>query len=183
MKWEDVRDSVAAVAPLAGSLLGGPAGGAVGGLVAAALGVKNTPDAVAQAVVSDPAAAVKLHTLEREHEREMRTLQLEAETARIKEVNTTMRAELQHDGWFKSGWRPMIGWVVAFSFGALMLALVYAILKSPATASEVVTSATVIITMMLAVLGVNIKQRSNDKARQVGVEPVGLLQAILGTRK
>lgn len=182
MKWIDIKEKVAQVAPLAGALLGGPAGGAIGGLVAAALGVENTPNAVSRAVVADPDAAIKLRRMEHEHERELQALHLEAETTRMREINATMRAELQHDGWYKSGWRPAIGWVTAFAFGALMLALVYAIFRVPSQASEIIASATVVLTMMLAVLGVNIKHRSTDKARQLGVEPVGLLQALLSRR-
>lgn len=60
MDWKDIAGLVGKVAPLLGTAIAGPAGGAVGALVAAALGVEDKPDAVAQALQLDPQAAVKL---------------------------------------------------------------------------------------------------------------------------
>ena len=62
--WDKIKDVVGSVAPVAGSLLAGPAGGAVGSMLASALGVDNTPDAVAAAIKSDPQAAVKIREIE-----------------------------------------------------------------------------------------------------------------------
>lgn len=60
MNWKDIAGVVGKVAPLAGTLIGGPAGAAIGGLVAAALGTDNTPDAIHAAIATDPQAALKL---------------------------------------------------------------------------------------------------------------------------
>jgi hypothetical protein len=43
LEWKDVAAAVGKVAPLLGTLVGGPAGGAIGGLIAAALGTEPTP--------------------------------------------------------------------------------------------------------------------------------------------
>src|SRR3954468_16575067 len=64
MQWSDIANIVGKAAPILGTVLGGPAGAAVGGLVAAALGVESTPDAIAKAVAADPEAALKLAQLE-----------------------------------------------------------------------------------------------------------------------
>ena len=107
--WDKIKGVVSGMAPALGTALGGPAGGAVGSLVASALGVDDTPDAVQKALQSDPEAASKLQRLQTEHQQEIRSRVLEAETSRLTQINKTMRAELKHDGWFKSGWRPAIG--------------------------------------------------------------------------
>ncbi|WP_224798167.1 3TM-type holin [Idiomarina abyssalis] len=177
MNWSDIKGVVGKAAPLLGSLLG-PAGASAGGLIASALGVDENPEAVMQAIQQDPQAAVKLQQIEREHERELRRMKIEAETAQITQVNETMRAELKADGWYKSGWRPMIGYVTAFSFAGLMAGLVYALFKEPGKASDIIAEASIVLTAMLTVLGVNITQRSGDKRASIGQNTPGILGSI-----
>ncbi|WP_288365621.1 3TM-type holin [uncultured Marinobacter sp.] len=179
--WETIRDTVADVAPLLGTALGGPAGTAVGTLISTALGVDNRPDAVAQALKSDPQAAAKLQQIEREHERELRRMSLEAETARLVEINKTMREEYKADGWFKSGWRPFIGWVFGLSIAGLVTALVHAVFRDPTVVSDPEFTGLLVwlFVAMGAILGVNIKSRSGDKALAAGRPTVGLIQGLL----
>jgi hypothetical protein len=85
MNWNSIKETVGKVAPLAGTLLGGPAGAAVGGLISSALGVENSPDAVA-AALNDPDAVVKLKELEsneRQHLLQMQLATLQAELADV----------------------------------------------------------------------------------------------------
>jgi hypothetical protein len=85
MNWNSIKETVGKVAPLAGTLLGGPAGAAVGGLISSALGVENNPDAVA-AALNDPDAVVKLKELEsneRQHLLQMQLATLQAELADV----------------------------------------------------------------------------------------------------
>lgn len=185
MDWKDIKGYVAEAAPMIGTLLGGGPGGAVGSMISQALGVENTPDAVSKALQNDPEALQKIKQLELDHERELRRLMLtheqkvlEEETARITQTHETMRAELKHEGVFKSGWRPAIGWVMAFVFGGLIASLVYAIIQEPSTAPQVVDSATVIITVMLGVLGISVRERSRDKRTQQGLIQPGILESI-----
>jgi hypothetical protein len=72
MNWSDIKGIVGNIAPLVGTALGGPAGAAIGGMVSSALGVDNTPDAVAQALKSNPEAAIKLRQFELENEQDIR---------------------------------------------------------------------------------------------------------------
>lgn len=185
MGWDDVKEFVGQAAPMLGGLLGGPAGGAAGALVSKALGVDNSPDKVSEAIQRDPQAAAKIREAEMTHQREIEALTLSAEkhrmeqeTARLSETQKTYRAELAHDGWFKSGWRPMIGWVMAFVFGALIASLVYAIIMEPSKANDIVDSATVIISVMLGVLGVNVSARTRDKQAARGIMEPGILGSI-----
>lgn len=64
MDWKDIGSKVGRVAPILGTLLGGPAGAAVGSIIASALGTGGTADEVNQALISDPTALVKLRQIE-----------------------------------------------------------------------------------------------------------------------
>ena len=72
MKWRDLVSVVGKAAPLVGTAIGGPAGATIGGLVANALGVDNTPDAVAEAIKNDPEAAIQLKRFQAENEQHLR---------------------------------------------------------------------------------------------------------------
>ena len=62
--WDKVLELIGDAAPVVGTMLGGPAGAAVGGLVAKALGVDNTPEAIEEALKNNPDALVRLKELE-----------------------------------------------------------------------------------------------------------------------
>lgn len=190
MDWSDIGGMVAKAAPLVGSLLGGPAGGAVGSLVATALGSEATPEATAKALQADPAALERVRTLELENERELTRMHLEAETARLTQVNQTMRAEAaSHDAYVRR-WRPTFGYVTAFTWLLQTLALVVAVVAAslvyPERAGDIMgglaTLMGAMVTMWgiaLAVLGVNVAKRSQDKQVAAGQAPdSGLLGAL-----
>lgn len=126
MEWKDVAKVVGEAAPVLGTLIGGPAGTVIGGLVASALGVSNSPDAVSAAIAADPDAAVKLKQIEADQAVQLRQLAMQdaanaltAETARIQSVNVTMQAEAKADHWPTYTWRPFIG----FAFGFYVVSL------------------------------------------------------------
>lgn len=168
--WDSIKDTVAKAAPLLGTALGGPAGGAVGGLIASVLGVDNDPEAIGHALKSDPNAFLKLQQLEKEHERELRRMVIEAETAQQAEINKTMRAELQADGIFKSGWRPFIGWIFGFCIGLFLVALATAVFRQPTIVSDQEFTGMIVwlFVAMGTVLGVNLKERTRSKQVQAG---------------
>lgn len=125
MQWTDIAGAVGKFAPLVGTLLGGPAGGAVGGLVASALGVESTPDAVSQALATSPDAAVKIAEIQATQAAKLQELlvtaeqnRLAAETAQLQAVNATMQAEAKSEKWPQYSWRPFNGFVVGtMAFG------------------------------------------------------------------
>lgn len=83
MSWNSIKNAVGKIAPIAGTLLGGPAGAAVGGMISSALGVENNPEAVA-AALGNPDAVIKLKELEvneRQHFLQMQLSTLQAELA------------------------------------------------------------------------------------------------------
>jgi hypothetical protein len=197
INWNSVKASVAKVAPLLGTALGGPSGAAVGTLVASALGVEDKPDAVARALETDPQAAVKLRELELTHKAAMERMLLEAETTRLAEVNHTIRMETQACDPYVRRWRPTFGYVTAGTWllqsVALMLGIIGAVFVYPEHSGEILNGLSALMAAMvtmwaiaLSVLGINISSRSADKrvaAGQDGRGPLGLLAENLTQRK
>ena len=62
--WDKVLELIGSAAPAVGTLLGGSAGNAVGELVARALGVENSPEAIENELRNNPEAYLKLKELE-----------------------------------------------------------------------------------------------------------------------
>lgn len=176
--WDDIKGLLAKGAPLLGTALGGPAGGAVGGLISHALGVDADPNKILERLQTDPDAMAKLRDLEYQHRERLQAMVIESETKQVTEINKTMRAELLADGWFKSGWRPLLGYIVGINIGLLLFSLAYSIFTEPKSAADVVASATVILTMALGVLGYNVKQRTNDKQALLGQKTPGILESV-----
>ena len=86
-EWKDVANIVGNVAPIVGTALGGPAGGAVGSIIAKALGVEDSADAVGMAVKADPSLIVRIKELEFEaHKLDVEAKQKEKQ-AELDEVN------------------------------------------------------------------------------------------------
>lgn len=114
MNWKDIADTVGKLAPMLGTALGGPAGAAVGTMISVALGTENTPDAVAEAVKNDPAAAVKLAEIQAN----LKIAQLNADTAQHSENQQTARAEQQSGDEYVRRTRPSLARKSAFvTFG------------------------------------------------------------------
>lgn len=96
MQWTDIASVVGKAAPLLGGLLAGPAGAAVGGLVASALGTAATPDAVSQALATNPDAAVKLADIEARRAVELQALLIQSEQNRLSAETAAMQAEVDN---------------------------------------------------------------------------------------
>lgn len=121
MNWSDIKTAVGKVAPIAGTLLGGPAGAAVGGLISSALGVDNDPASVA-AALGNPDAVLKLKELEsseRKHLLEMQLQTLQAELA------DTQNARTQHAGSYMPSVVTMALTVIC---GAMLYSLLFVVI-------------------------------------------------------
>lgn len=189
MDWGDLGKKIASQgATLLGAAIAGPGAGAgLGAIVAEALGVENDPGSIGKAIERDPEAAVKLQEIqsgERVRLREIASSQvlaeIKADQARHSEINTTMRAELAHDGIFKSGWRPFIGWVFGLSIGLLFLSLMVTLLREPqlVSNSEFAGLLTWLLGSASTVIGVNIRERSRDKRVSAGAPAQTTLERI-----
>lgn len=206
--WQDVAHEVAALAPTAGSLLGGPAGTAIGNLIAATLGTAAEPDKVMAAIQTDPAAAVKLKELELNHRLEMEKLAVEAEKNRlaqetaemqeaskqIESVNVTMRAEAASEHWFSAFWRPYWGVISGTAFGAAVVfigLLAYkAVVEKDHEAMRMIPDLVVSMAELFAIpgaiLGITAWHRGRMQRVQAGDSDVSVAGALvdrLRTRK
>ena len=64
MNWRDLGQSVAALFPALGTAVAGPGGALIGSVIAQRLGVEATPQAVEQALATDPDAYAKIRDIE-----------------------------------------------------------------------------------------------------------------------
>ena len=101
MEWSDVigyaKEAVGENAPLVGSLLAGQAGATAGRLLASALGVEPSPEAVAKAIHDDPEAAAKI-----------RQVEAQLEQTRLEVRGSAVQAEASGESWLQRNWRPIM---------------------------------------------------------------------------
>lgn len=150
MDWKGLGRTIAPLAPVAGSILGGfipiPGGSMIGQklgeLIAGAFGVAPTPQAVSDAVATagEETARAKINAaMETARAQIAGFVQVEqaylhAIEAGLLQTGETMRAEDanrvalelagKREPWFFTGWRPFIGWVfgvVALAFGLMLV--------------------------------------------------------------
>lgn len=149
MDWNDVAKGAGKLllqnAPTIGGLLGGfipiPGGSLIGQeagqILANALGVDNTPDAVNAAIASDPNGAIpKIQAAEAEAASkwpalaQMAQAMYQANSAESESINATMRAELaQGQKWW--AWRNLYGYSVAYEVVVVSNIVFYALLFKP----------------------------------------------------
>lgn len=187
--WKSALGEVAKVAPAVATALGGATtGGVTAGavtMIASMLGIDEDPASFV-AATKNPEKRAELVRINADHQRELEKMRLDAEakhaaeeTKRLSEVNATIRAELGTEGWYRSGWRPAVGWVLALSFGAMAVALVVSVLRDPSQLPSAMDGIITLIVAMGTVLGVNINARTMEKhLRATGTMPVTLLDAI-----
>lgn len=143
MDWSSVVPVVASLAPMAGSILGGliPFPGAsligqkFGEVIAKQFGLPATATAgqlnQTIAMAGEETARAKINAAMEQARAEIAGF-VDIEKAYLKAVETgliqtneTMRAEIGHEHWFYTGWRPAIGWIFvlfALSFGTMLTA-------------------------------------------------------------
>lgn len=114
MQWKDLPKLIGSAAPLIGGLIGGPAGAAVGQIAASALGVDATPDAVATALKTDPAAAVKLRQIEADERTRLAEIaaqqvaaQAQSDAQNDQEVTKRWQSDMSSDSWLSKNVRPL----------------------------------------------------------------------------
>jgi hypothetical protein len=186
--WNSIKTIVGSAAPMIGTLIAGPAGSVVGGMVASALGVENSPEAIEQELKNNPDALVKLKQLESDERIKLKELSfkhadIESEERKLSIVqqHATMQAELaSNDPWVRR-WRPTFGYAVCLAWCLLFFGLAYAMVFHPKDAADLV-SAVVALTPLfgiaLSILGISIHKRSVDKQVSAGLAPVGIVAGI-----
>ena len=137
-------------------------------------------DAGLSAVRADPALYAQFRARLLEHVEAMAAIELE----QLRTVNATMQKEATSSDPYVRRWRPTFGYIVSATWATQFAAIAYAMVATPQYAAELV-QAIVALTpawgIALAVLGINVRQRSRDKEVAAGFKPVpGLLDKIIG---
>ncbi|EGQ8094326.1 hypothetical protein ACT5DV_000874 [Vibrio cholerae] len=122
--WDKIKSLLGGAAPLVGSLIGGPAGGTVGVLIADALGVENTPDAIEAELLRNPDALLKIKQMESDERVALRKIALEETGLLIKQeanrLADTQDARKQHkDHWMPWALTVILALMVSGMFAAL----------------------------------------------------------------
>jgi len=117
MDWSDIGSEIAGMgAKLLGEMVPVPGAGIAADAVAKALGTKNEPDAIAEALKKDPEAAAKLKQAELDHKAELERIRAEARANHESEVTSRQAAvnETIQQGYQKGVlWRRAVGWSLA----------------------------------------------------------------------
>jgi len=191
MGWDDALHMVADAAPLLGKLLPIPGAGIAGDLIASAFGTKNDKESIAKALAADPNAYQKLKEIEMNNKAALQSQLIQAETQRLATINATMQAEMKSDDKYVRRWRPTFGYLVGATWflqvALTSIAIIYVAMKAPENTTaiyggiaEISGSMVVMWSIALSVLGVSVKQRSNDKALASGQAPTGIVGKITG---
>ena len=86
--WETVKKLIGSAAPTLGTVLGGPVGGVAGTLIASALGVEDTPEAIENELRLNPDAILKIKKLEKdERVQTLNAYYKDKDSARKREVS------------------------------------------------------------------------------------------------
>lgn len=181
MDWSEVGKKIGKFAPLLGGVLGGSPGQALGSIVAEALGSENTPQGVSAALVGNPEAQAILLKLQEENKHQYKLILIELEKTAITQQALTARKELESDDTYVRRWRPTFGYSLCFSFTVFSLAfcwILIEIVKDPAAMAVTVRAiadlmgpVSLIWSLALAVLGINVRERSKDKQVKAGMAP------------
>ena len=174
--WDSIASVVSKAAPLLGNLIPIPGVGVAISLVAAALGVEETPDAVQKAINTDPEWAAKLKMTEDNNRTSLESQLIQAETNRIQSVNETMQVESKSEHWAQWGWRPFWGFISGIAF--LVLIVFVCILAYQAIAKgnpagltmvpQLIGAFAALFATPLAILGVASHHRGRQKRHAAG---------------
>jgi hypothetical protein len=131
--WDKVRGPLGSIAPLLGTVIGGPGGAAVGSLVANVLKVKDEPESIAKALESvTPNQRAELIKLQEDNRHELAKLTLqkavsdnERDAKTISEVNQSIRVEAQQPDTWAGKWRPFWGFTSAIAFFVAVTGLIF----------------------------------------------------------
>lgn len=159
--------------------------------VARAVTGKQDPNDVLDALKNSPALVVELQKALLDFDARM----AEEETKRLLTINETMRKELDSEDPFVRRWRPFWGYVSACCWAAQTLAIFIAVVGATIATftgkpdlgntlldglATLLGSLTVMWSVALAVLGIQVAARSRDKAVAAGEEPLSIVGTILG---
>ncbi len=138
---------------------------------------KEDPDAALEAIRANPEMLLKFQL----SMNEVTAAELAAETERLKQVNETMRAEIQSGDPFVRRARPGFIWAMSASWSIQMLAISISIVSEPDKTGQLISAASGLTGMWavaLAVIGVYVKARSDDKKLAAGESAPSMLESV-----
>lgn len=130
--------------------------------VAKTVAGKDDAQAAVDAIKADPKLALDFQQAWMAHELSM----YQEETKRLDIVNQSMRAEIASNDPYTRRMRPTFGYILALSWGALMMAITYRVIFNPTGLDQMIDSVAKLAPMWevaLSVLGVYLYKRSSDK--------------------
>lgn len=131
MKLSDLVPIVSKIAPSLGGALAGPAGGIIGSLIATAFG-SNNPQDLLEKINSDPEAALKLKSLEYQHEDALAKLQsINYQT----EVDDRKSARVM-----QSTTRSYMPAIIATAFVCIYAFIQYFVISNPGQQDDVISA-------------------------------------------
>ena len=127
MEWSDISKVIGTAAPIVGGLIGGPAGAGIGSAISGLLGVANKPDAVVEALKTDPDALVKIKQYEIDHKYDLQKVQLEAVKVDLADVQDARSRQSRHEeATGKSDVNLyVLAWTIVIGFFGLIGAMMY----------------------------------------------------------
>jgi hypothetical protein len=169
-------------------------------LVGGALGKIDNPIAkTASAALADVGTAIGTKTITPEqlaegnrHIEALDKTESEDFQTALSEVNATIRAEAQSEDAFTRRWRPFFGYVAAATWGLQAAAIAFAIAYAtavPGRAADILPALaqlmgamTVMWGIALSVLGIQVVQRSRDKAVAAGSAPPTFIEMLMARK-
>ena len=159
------------------------------GVAGSVLGLEDPGEimaAVDQGLSADQNAALQSKMID------LQATELEEETKRLQTVNDTYQKEIESKDPFISHWRPFFGYCVAITwvvliFG-LMVAVIITVWNKGSIAETIAALSSFVMALMplygiaLAVLGVSVVKRSDDKQTAAGGKPTGILEMFRGKK-
>ena len=139
----------------------------------------DDPAGIVAAVKANPELLAKFQQMANE----VVIAEMHEETVRLAETNATMRAELASGDPYVRRARPTFLYVMALTWGLQALGLTAAIALKPEYGAKLIAALADLTTMWsvaLAVVGVYVKTRSDDKKTAAGAPPPTALESITG---
>lgn len=160
-----------------GGLIGGPAGAAIGSaagsILAGALGVDETPEAVAGAVKANPMQANDAISSE-----QMASAIVQAQAQMFRDLHDTYRLELQNESWVVRLWRPVCGWCFTFILTLHGTAYAKALWFRDFEIIKTIPDMTVFYGVFGGVVGAYMIGRTKEKIAAAGGVPEAIGEAI-----
>ncbi len=187
MDWKSIGTMVASVAPTLGTILGGPVGtivGAAGSMLASALDVEETPEAVATAIKNDPDAMTKIKQIEADKAVELKRLEEQTTQSYYQGQAAVYEAQAKADG---QSTRPKIAlimaWMLVIPYVLIGVALGWAIYSDPTVISDMWTVLAAYLGIPLTVLKMYFGELRREQGQRLGTAPTSVIGTLLGGSK